>query len=192
MRQTETARPTDLPFSLMYTPRQGHVSKEGRRILKPVPKSYALPTSPLLSSTLRMGVGGVRLIASVPCSPKRRLRTRTAPGPPRRNRAGAFPPPPLHFEFIAQPAAQGSLGAGDFLSLHKADFLALAKRDISTYLGKLLEAVPLASGFAPKQFVSEPLGRTFHWIRIYKSHHETLYASRSRTSSRWQRSATLP
>jgi hypothetical protein len=65
--------------------------------------------------------------------PKRR--SRTVPGPPRRNRAGAFPPPPLHFEFIAQPAAQGSLGAGDFLPAHGADFLALAERDKPAYLG---------------------------------------------------------
>jgi hypothetical protein len=37
--------------------------------------------------------------------------------------------------FITQPAAQGSLGAGDFLPVHGADFLALAERDKPAYLG---------------------------------------------------------
>ena len=91
----------------------------------------------------------------------------------------------MHFESVTHPAPQSSFRAGDFPPPHHSDFLALAERDISTYLGKLLEAVPLASGFAPIQFVSEPLGRTFHGIRIYKNHRETLDTDRSRTSSRW-------
>jgi hypothetical protein len=93
---------------------------------------------------------------------KRRSGSRTAPGPPGRNRTGAFPPPSLHFESITRSAAQSSLGTGDVLPAHQGDFLALAEGAKSRYWAELLEAVPLAPGFAPIQFIGEPLGRIFH------------------------------
>ena len=51
--------------------------------------------------------------------------------------------------------------------MHEGDFLAMAERHKAAYLGKLLEAVPLAPGFAPIQFVGEPFERIFH---RYPSH----------------------
>jgi hypothetical protein len=93
---------------------------------------------------------------------KRRSGSRTAAGPPGRNRTGAFPPPSLHFESITRSAAQSSLGTGDVLPAHQGDLLALAEGAKSRYWAELLEAVPLAPGFAPIQFIGEPLGRIFH------------------------------
>jgi hypothetical protein len=84
---------------------------------------------------------------------------------PGRRRTGGIPAPPRHFQSIAQAAAQGSLGPGDLRSKYQGDFPALAERDIAAYISKLREAVPLASGFAPIQFVREPIG--FHRFRIY-------------------------
>jgi hypothetical protein len=116
----------------------------------------------------------------VGCFSRQLTSSTEASGPPGRHRARSLPPPPRHFEAITQPAAQVSFGTGDLLPKHYGNFPALAQRDKSAYLGKLLEAVPLAPGFAPIEFVSEPSGRSIHRIRIYTSHHEMLNTSRSR------------
>jgi hypothetical protein len=69
------------------------------------------------------------------------------------------------------------------LPLHEWDFSVTAERYESPY-GRLLEAVPLAPGFPPIQFVSEPLGRNIHRTRIYASLHETLDTGMRRRISR--------
>jgi hypothetical protein len=74
----------------------------------------------------------------------------------------SLPTSSLHVESITQSAAQASLGTGDVLPAHQGDFLALAEGAQSTYWAALLEAVPLAPGFAPIQFIGEPLGPIFH------------------------------
>jgi hypothetical protein len=71
------------------------------------------------------------------------------------------PSPPHHFEFIAEPAAQASLRPGDLLPMDEVDFAVMAERYESPY-SQLLEAVPLAFGFAPVKFVGEALGRISH------------------------------
>jgi hypothetical protein len=89
---------------------------------------------------------------------KRRSGSRTAGAKPDLS----LPTPSLHFESITQSAVQASLGTGDVLPAHQGDFPALAEGAKSTYWAAILEAVPLAPGFAPIQFTGEPLGRIFH------------------------------
>ena len=50
----------------------------------------------------------------------------------------------------------------------KGNLLALAEGAKSRYWPELLEAVPLAPGFAPIQFIGEPLGRIFHRDQKYR------------------------
>jgi hypothetical protein len=70
----------------------------------------------------------------------------------------SLPSASLHFESITQFTAQSNFRAGDFLSAHGGDFLALAEREISAYLGNLFETVPLPPGLAPVEFVGESSG----------------------------------
>jgi hypothetical protein len=93
----------------------------------------------------------------------RKRRSALVPLPALRGETGPEPSTPsLHFESITQSAAQASLGTGDVLPAHQGDFLALAEGAKSTYWAELLEAVPLAPGFAPIQFIGEPPRRIFH------------------------------
>jgi hypothetical protein len=76
-------------------------------------------------------------------------------------------------------------GPGDLLSMNKCDFLALAERDVSTYLGNLLETVPLPPGFAPVKFVGTCSESIFHRGRVYTTRHETFEYGQERGSDVW-------
>jgi hypothetical protein len=90
----------------------------------------------------------------------------------------------LHFESITHFTAQSNFRAGDFLSAHRGDFLALAERDKTSYLGNLFETVPLLPRLVPVKFVGESSGRVFHRAGVYMNRQQNKQGAPGATGAR--------